>query len=469
MEETGRTGRSQIVISQVPFQVNKATMVEKIAQLSRDRKIEGISDVRDESDRHGLRVVIELRGSTDPEYVLSNLYEHTPLQTAFNLNMLALVDGQPKELHLHHFLHHFIEFRVEVVTRRAQFDLKKAQERAHILEGLRVAVDQLEAVIATIRAADDAEKAREALITQFSLTQEQAQAILDMQLRRLTALDRQRLEEEYQGLQRTIAQLETLLADPQKVMTEVKREIRKVQKDFGNPRRTEVLAEEGRRQTREELEPHADVVLTLSRNGYIKRVPVTTYRLQHRGGKGVSGMTTREDDVVPHMLTADTHDTLLFFTQRGKVYSIRCYDILETSRTSRGTPVVNLIPALLPNDQGHRHGGGAGPAPGRRPRAGHPYGGDQAGALGAVRQHPQQRHHRHGPGARRPAHLRTAPHRRQRGHRRHRQRHVRLLPRLPAPGALPHRRRGSRHPPEAGRPRGQHGHSGPRWPPPDRQ
>ena len=351
VEEMGKTGRSQIVITQIPFQVNKATMVEKIAQLARDRKIEGISEVRDESDRQGMRVVIELRGSTDPYYVLSNLYEHTPLQTAFNLNMLALVDGQPKELRLHQFLHHFIEFRVEVVTRRAQFDLKKAQDRSHILEGLRVAVNQLDAVIATIRAAQDAEQAREALMGQFSLTQEQAQAILDMQLRRLTALDRQRLEEEYQGLQRTIQQLEALLADPQKVLAEVKREIRKVQKDFGDPRRTEVLAEEGRRQTREELEPHADVVLTLSRNGYIKRLPVSTYRLQHRGGKGVSGMTTREDDVVPHMLTADTHDTLLFFTQRGKVYSIRCYDIMETSRTSRGTPVVNLIPALPQDDQ----------------------------------------------------------------------------------------------------------------------
>jgi DNA gyrase subunit A len=351
VEETGRTGRSQIIISQVPFQVNKATMVEKIAQLARDKKIEGISEVRDESDRNGLRVVIELRGNTDPEYVLSNLYEHTPLQTAFNLNMLALVDGQPKELKLHQFLHHFIEFRVEVVTRRAQFDRKKAQDRAHILEGLRVAVNQLDEVIATIRAADDAETAREALIGQFNLTQEQAQAILDMQLRRLTAMDRQRLEEEYQGLQRAIQQLEALLADPLKILAEVKREIRKIQKDFGDKRRTEVLAQEGRHQTREELEPHADVVITLSRNSYIKRVPIETYRLQHRGGKGVSGMTTREDDVVPHMLTADTHDTLLFFTQRGKVYSMRCFNIHETSRTSRGTPVVNLIPALTPDEQ----------------------------------------------------------------------------------------------------------------------
>ena len=352
IEALGRSGRQQIIITEVPYQVNKASMVEKIAQLARDKRIEGITEVRDESDRHGLRVVVEVRSSVDPRYVLSNLYEHTPLQSAFNVNMLALVEGQPRVLNLQQVLIHFIDFRVQVVTRRAQFDLKKAQDRAHVLEGLRIAVDNLDEVISIIRAAADAEAARGALIARFALTEIQANAILDMQLRRLTALDRLRLENEFQELQTTIRGLEALLADPQKVLAEVKRELQKLRKDFGNPRRTEIREEAARRLERAELERHEDVVLTLSRNRYIKRVPVATYRLQHRGGKGVSGMTTREDDVVPHMLVADTHDSLLFFTDRGRVFSLTCYDIRgDASRTSRGTPLVNLIPALPAGDR----------------------------------------------------------------------------------------------------------------------
>jgi DNA gyrase subunit A len=351
IQPLGKSGREQIVITQIPYLVNKATLVERIAELVRDRKIEGISDVRDESDRHGMRIVLELRGSADPRYILSNLYEHTSLQTAYNVNMLALVDGQPQVLTLPQILGHFISFRVQVVTRRARFDLKKAQERAHLVEGLRVAVSRLNEVIRTIRASADAETAREALMATFSLTQVQAQAILDMQLRRLTALDRQRLEEEYQELQATIARLEALLADPQKVMAEVKREIRKHQKEFADPRKTEILEEDSRRQTREELERHMDVVLTLSRNTYIKRVPLSTYRLQHRGGKGVTAMKTREDDVVLHMLVADTHDSLLFFTDQGRVYSLTCYDTPDSSRAARGTPLVNLIPSLSSDER----------------------------------------------------------------------------------------------------------------------
>ena len=345
IQPLGKAGRQQIIITEIPYQVNKATLVEKIAHLARDRKIEGISDVRDESDRQGLRVVVELRGSADAEFVLSNLYEHTALQSAFPVNMLALVDGQPKVLTLREVLQHYIDFRIQVITRRATYDLKKARERAHIVEGLRTALNRLDEVIHLIRQAADAEAAREALMTQLFLSREQSQAILEMQLRRLTALDRKRLEAEYGELQTTIARLESLLGDPQKVRAEVKQETREHAKKFGDDRRTEVLEEEGRRLTRAEREPHFDVVLTLSRNGYIKRVPVNTYRLQHRGGKGVTGMTTREDDVVPHMVVVDTHDTLLFFTDRGRVFSMRCYNTpRDASRTSRGTPIVNLVP-----------------------------------------------------------------------------------------------------------------------------
>ena len=344
IQSLGRAGRQQIIVTEIPYQVNKASLVEKIAQLARDRKIEGISDVRDESDRSGLRVVVELRGSADAEFVLSNLYEHTALQSAFPVNMLALVDAQPRVLTLREVLQHYIDFRIQVITRRATYDLKKARERAHIVEGLRTALNRLDEVIYLIRQAADAEEAREALMTHLLLSREQAQAILDMQLRRLTALDRKRLEAEYAELQATIARLESLLGDPQKVRAEVKRETREHVKRFGDDRRTEILEEEGRRLTRAEREPHIDVVLTLSRNGYIKRVPVNTYRLQHRGGKGVTGMTTREDDVVPHMLVVDTHDTILFFTDRGRVFSMPCYNTpRDASRTSRGTPLVNLV------------------------------------------------------------------------------------------------------------------------------
>ena len=350
IEPLGRGDREQIVITEVPYQVNKATLVEKIAQLARERKIEGISDVRDESDRTGLRVVIELRGSADGPFVLSNLYEHTALQSAFPVNMLALVDSQPRVLTLREILHHYIEFRIDVVTRKARYDLKKAQDRIHIVEGLRVAQTRLDEIIQLIRDSADTETARDSLMTHLMLTREQVQAILDMQLRRLTALDRKRLEDEYKELVTTIEHLESLLGDPLKVRAAVKKDTQEHKKQFGDQRRTEILEEEGRKLSREEREPHFDVVVTLSQNGYIKRVPVGTYRLQHRGGKGVTGMTRREDDVVRHMLAVDTHDTLLFFTDRGKVFSLKCYETpRDASRTSRGTPVVNLMP--IPKDE----------------------------------------------------------------------------------------------------------------------
>ena len=354
IEPMGRGGdRHQIVITEVPYQLNKASMVEKIAHLARDRKIEGISDVRDESDRQGLRVVVELRAHTDPAYVLSNLYEQTPLQMAYNMNMLALVDGQPQVLTIRDILHHFIEFRIEVITRRAQYDLDKARDRDHILEGLLRAIDNLDEVIAIIRGSDDAEAARNNLIQRFDLTQIQSQAILDMQLRRLTALDHLRLEDEHAELTKQITELEALLNDPALVRAVVKQENTDLRKKFGDRRRTEIRPEEARRLTRDELIAHARMVVTLSNNGYAKRTNLSTYKLQHRGGKGVQGMRkTTADDVIRHTLETDTKDTILFFTDGGRVYSFKCYLIPEnTARVTRGTPLKVLIPSLPENDR----------------------------------------------------------------------------------------------------------------------
>ncbi len=354
IEPLGRgNDRHQIIITEVPFQLNKASMVEKIAHLARDRKIEGISDVRDESDRQGLRVVVELRAHADPAYVLSNLYEQTPLQMAYNMNMLALVDGQPQVLTIRDILHHFIEFRIEVVTRRAQYDLDKAKDRDHILEGLLRAIDNLDEVIAIIRGSDDAEAARNNLIQRFDLTQIQSQAILDMQLRRLTALDHLRLEDEHAELTRQITELEALLNDPALVRAVVKQENTDLRKKFGDRRRTEIRPEEARRLTLDETIASADMVLTLSRDGYAKRTDLSTYRQQHRGGKGVIGMKkTTEDDLILHTLVTDTKDTILFFTDGGRVYSKKCHRIPpNTSRVTRGTLIKNVIEGLQENER----------------------------------------------------------------------------------------------------------------------
>ena len=344
IEEMARGGRRQIVVTEIPYQVNKANLVEKIALMSKDKKIDGISDIRDESDRQGLRIVIELRREAQAEIVLNNLYKHTALQSAFSVNTLALVDGQPQVLPLKRILRHYIDFRRQVITRRAEFDLKKAEERAHILEGLRIALNNLDAVIALIRGSADAEAARNGLMQQFGLTQVQAQAILDMQLRRIAALERERIEEEYQGLVKTIAELQALLADPKKILAEIKKETRKLRKDYGDDRRTEITGEEARSYTPEEQIQHQEMVITITQRGYIKCMPASTYRAQHRGGRGITGMLPREADVLQHLLVADTHDTLLFFTNRGKVYSLRCFEIPpDTTRTTRGTPAVNLL------------------------------------------------------------------------------------------------------------------------------
>ena len=346
-----RGGRQRILVTELPYQVNKASLVEKIAQLVRDKKIDGISDIRDESDRHGMRVVIELRRDAQANITLNNLYRHTALRSSFNAIMLSLVDGQPQVLPLKRAIDLFIQHREEVIRRRSEFRLQRAQERDHILQGLLLALDRLDEVIAIIRGSQDAETARNNLMDQLQLSQVQAQAILDMQLRRLAALERQRLEQEHADLVKTIASLEALLASPDKISAEVKTETRKVKKDFGDARRTVIHADEVEEQTAEQFITHQDVVVTLSQRGYIKRVPCDTYKSQHRGGKGVEGMKTREDDVLMDMVVVDTHDTLLFFTNRGRVYTIRVFQIAaDTTRTSRGTLLVNLI-ALARGEQ----------------------------------------------------------------------------------------------------------------------
>ena len=338
-----RSNRMQIIVSELPYQVNKAALVEKIASLTKDKRLQGISEVRDESDREGMRVVIELRTGTQPMVVLNNLYKLTAMQSSFSANMLALVEGMPRVVTLKVALQAFVDFRREVVRRRAAFQLEKARQRAHILAGLRVAVGNLDEVIALIRGAADTPSARDALMTRFSLDEPQAQAILDMQLRRLSALERERLEEEYAQIQETIRGLEELLGDEKKILLEIKKETRALRKKFGEDRKTDISLD-AHDISRAELEAHEQVVVTLSQGGYIKRIPANTYRNQHRGGKGVVSMNTREDDPVKHLLVADTHDTLLFFTNRGRVLKLTVFELRpDTSRNTRGVPVVNVI------------------------------------------------------------------------------------------------------------------------------
>jgi DNA gyrase subunit A len=351
IEEMERGDRERIVVSELPYQVNKAALVAKIAALTKERRIDGISEVRDESDREGLRVVVELARGAAAHVVLNNLYKHTTLQTAFHVNMVALVDGQPRVLSLKPALQHFIEFRRNVVRRRAEYDLSRARERAHILEGLTIALDNLDEVITLIRASDDVEAARTGLMTQFGLTEAQAQAILDMQLRRLAALERERIANEYQELQVRIADLEDLLGNPEKVLAIVKEETLDLRKAYGQNRRTELTEEELTDSTDEDLIPHADNVITLSDRGYLKRLPIEAYRLQHRGGKGVRGQETREGDAIQQLVVSDTHDWLLFFTNKGRVYREKVFRIhQDATRQTRGTPIQNLI-QINPNEE----------------------------------------------------------------------------------------------------------------------
>jgi len=338
-------GRRQIIVTELPYQTNKAALVERIAELVKEKKLGSITELRDESDRQGMRIVIELRREAQPEQVLNNLYKYTAMQSAFFVNMVALVEGQPRVLSLKEALQYFIDFRHEVITRRSRFELNVAKTRAHILEGLKIALDQIDKVIATIRKSETAETARHNLMTGFSLSQVQAQAILDMQLRRLANLERQKIIDEYAEVIKTIAYLEDLLANPKKMFLLIKEEMGELKSKYSDPRRTEISEEGVVEFNEEDLVPHQRVVVTLSNRGFIKRVPSRSYKPQHRGGKGIIGMVTREADAVRLLTVADTHDNLLLFTNQGKVFSIRCYEIpADSSRTAKGIAVVNLFP-----------------------------------------------------------------------------------------------------------------------------
>jgi len=340
--EEVRSGRMAIVVTELPYQVNKATLTEKIADLVTGKKIEGIADLRDESDRDGMRLVVEIKRDANPHKVLNNLFKHTAMQTAFNLNMLALVDGQPQTLALKAVLQHYVDHRRDVIRRRTEFDLGKARARAHILEGLKIALDHLDEVIRTIRESADVEAARTNLMSRFELSEPQAQAILDMRLARLAALERKKIEDEYLEVIQLIAELEDILANPARVLQIIRDELAELKRKYAGERRTRVQDDSSREMTDEDLIADEDVVVTISGRGYIKRQPVATYRRQHRGGKGIIGHVTREEDAVGSLLVANTHDWALFFTNRGRVFSAKVHQIPDASRQAKGIPVINL-------------------------------------------------------------------------------------------------------------------------------
>ena len=344
-------GKTQIVITELPYQVNKATLVEKIADLVKEKKLEGIADLRDESDREGLRVVLDLKREARPKAILNNLYSHTQLQTSFPANFVALVDGTPQTVNLKQILSEYVLHRQDVVTKRSLFELKQARFRAHVLEGLKIALDNLDAVIKTIRESNDVDAAREALMRKFDLTEIQANAILEMQLRRLAALERQKIEDEYSTVEETVDYLENLLAHPEKVLVVVKGEIEHLKERYADKRRTKVYKQPLKGFSEEDLVPNEEVIITRTESGYIKRVGRDTYRIQRRGGKGVTGMETKEEDEVTQLITADTHDMLYFFTNKGRVFSTRVWEVPEGSRQSKGKALVNFI-NLAAEEQG---------------------------------------------------------------------------------------------------------------------
>ncbi|GAX88717.1 DNA gyrase subunit A [Effusibacillus lacus] len=341
IEET-KNGKAQIIVKEIPYQVNKARLVERIAELVRDKQIDGITDLRDESNRNGIRVVIELRRDVKPQVVLNNLYKHTPLQTSFGVNMLALVNGEPKVLNLRDTLYYYLMHQKEVIRRRTQFDLNKAEARAHILEGLRIALDHIDEVIALIRASKTDEDARNGLMSKFGLSTEQAQAILDMRLRRLTGLERDKIEAEYNELMKLIAHLKEILADEAKLMNVIREEITEIKERFGDDRRSQIVAAEGEIDM-EDLIPQEDVVVTITHAGYVKRLPASTYKSQRRGGRGVTAMGTKEEDFVEHLFITSSHNYILFFTNKGKVYRLKAYEVPEFGRAAKGTPIINLL------------------------------------------------------------------------------------------------------------------------------
>ena len=342
--EVMKNGKERIVISEIPYQVNKARLVEKIAELVRDKKIEGITDLRDETSlKEGVRIIIEIRKDKNANVILNNLYKQTPLQTSFGVNMLALVNGEPKVLALKEVLYHYLEHQKVVVTRRTKYELKRAEDRAHILEGLLIALDHIDEIIKTIRASDTDEEAKNSLMSQFDLSERQSQAILDMRLRRLTGLERGKIQNEYDEILKNIEYLKSILNDDEKLLEVIKEELTDIRERFGDERRTEITLGSIYDIEDEDLIPREQIVVTLSHNNYIKRLPASTYRAQHRGGRGIQGMNTIDDDFVSQIVTMSTHDYILFFTNTGRVYRLKGYEIPELSRQSKGLPIVNLI------------------------------------------------------------------------------------------------------------------------------
>ena len=334
--------RSRIVVTEIPYMVNKAKLVEKIAELCHQKQLEGISDIRDESDRNGMRIVIELKKDVYPQVILNYLYKHTQMQETFGANMLALVDGKPRILNLREMIYYYLEHQKDVVTRRTRFDLDKAQARAHILEGLLKALDHIDEIVQIIRSSENPNAAKTALIERFQFSDKQAQAILDMRLARLTGLEREKLMEEYQQLEKTIAELTAILADERLLMNVIKTEITAIRDKFADERRTELTTLEGEIDVADLIQEE-DMVVTLTHAGYVKRIAKSTYRAQHRGGKGIMAMTTKEEDYAERMVVVSTHDDLMFFTNLGRVYQIKCYQIPEAGRTARGTAMVNIL------------------------------------------------------------------------------------------------------------------------------
>ena len=340
--EVLKNGRERILVHEIPYQVNKARLVEKIADLVRDKKIEGITDLRDESDRNGMRIVIEVRRDANASVILNNLYKQTPMQTTFGVNMLALVGGRPKTLNIKQAIYYYIEHQKEVVRRRTQFDLDKAEARAHILEGLRVALDHLDEVIAIIRSTRTGDEAREKLIARFGLSTEQTQAILDMRLQRLTGLEREKIEGEYREVKALIEELRAILGDEELLLDIIRNELLEIKERYGDARRTVIRTDIVELED-EDLIPVRDMMITLTSEGYIKSIPSDSYRTQRRGGRGKQGMGTNDEDFVLRLLSASTHDTILFFTNFGRVFRLKGYEIPEMSRTAKGMPIINLL------------------------------------------------------------------------------------------------------------------------------
>ena len=342
-------GKQRILVSEIPYQVNKARLIETIADLVRNKVIEGLTDLRDESDRNGMRIVIEVRRDANPEVLLNQLYKHTQLQDTFGVNMLALVDGKPRTLGLKQILYHYLEHQKVIIVRRTQFDLKKAQDRAHILEGLRIALDHLDSVINTIREAQTVDIAKTNLMEIFTLSERQAQAILDLRLQRLTGLEREKIDRDYFETMQLIEYLQSVLADEHKVYGIIRENLLEMKKRFGDKRRTQIIGEM-QDFSREDLIAEEDIVITITHSGYVKRQPIDTYRSQKRGGRGIQGAGTKEEDFVEHFFTATTHHQVFFFTTRGRVFVIKGYELPEASRTARGTAIINLL-SLQPDEK----------------------------------------------------------------------------------------------------------------------